>query len=178
VLGLFLLGLWLTRAGILTDVERWSPLLRRLLWTCLPLGFALSVLHATRRMGIEADGALYAAVTAAYAGLAITAGGMVAGLALLLTGRGGRVVSALAPMGRMALTGYLASNAIGAAVFYGWGLGQMDRLSITAMNTLALAIFIGLSLFSAAWLRTLRFGPVEWLWRSVSYVRLQPLRRR
>jgi uncharacterized protein len=81
-------------------------------------------------------------------------------------------------MGRKALTGYLASNLIGGAVWYGWGLGLMGVWNGAAMNLFALALFAGLCLFSAAWMRLFRFGPAEWVWRSLTYGSLQPLLRR
>lgn len=177
VLGLFLLGMWTARAGVLSDVERWRPVLRRIVWVCIPLGLVLSIAQATRRMGIPLDGAAYAFVSASYVGLPVMAFGYIAALSLLLTRAGKGLQPVLAPMGRMALTGYLASNLIGGFVWYGWGLGLIGRWNVGAINLLAIAIFIGLCLFSALWLRAFRFGPVEWLWRSVSYARLQPLRR-
>ena len=177
VLGLFLLGLWVARNGVLADVEGWRPFLRKVVWLCLPFGFILSIIHATRRMGVEADGAFYGLVTAAYAGLAITAFGYIAALALLLSRRGDWIQRALSPVGRMALTGYLASNAIGAFVWYGWGLGQLGRWNFTAINLLAFAVFAILCLFSAAWMTRFRFGPAEWLWRSATYRKLQPMVR-
>jgi uncharacterized protein len=77
----------------------------------------------------------------------------------------------------MALTGYLASNAIGAFIWYGWGLGQLGAWNFTAINVLAFLTFAALCLFSAAWLRRFRFGPAEWLWRSATYRKLQPMQR-
>jgi uncharacterized protein len=177
VLGLFLLGLWMARNAVLADVERWRSFLRKVVWLCLPLGLVLSIIHATRRMGVEAEGAAYGLVTAAYAGLALAAFGYVAGLALLLSRRGAPMQRALSPMGRMALTGYLLSNAIGAFVWYGWGLGQLGAWNFTAINVLAFLTFAGLCLFSAVWLRLFRFGPAEWLWRSATYRKLQPMKR-
>ncbi|WP_395943353.1 DUF418 domain-containing protein [Brevundimonas sp.] len=178
VLGLFLLGLWTARTGVLAGVEAWRPFLRRVAWICLPVGLVLSALHASRRMGIDVEGAAYALVSAAYVGLPIMAFGYVAILALLLT-RGGRFLQPLlSPMGRMALSGYLASNAIGSFVWYGWGLGLMGRTNVTGMNLFALAVFGSLCVFSAVWLSVFRFGPVEWLWRCLSYARWQPLLRR
>lgn len=177
VLGLFLLGLWVARNGVLADVARWRPFLRRIFWICLPLGFILSIVHATRRMGVEAEGAAYGLVTAAYAGLPIAAFGYIAGIALLLSGRGVALQRVLSPMGRMALTGYLASNAIGAFVWYGWGLAQLGAWNFAAINLLAFLVFAALCVFSAIWMRRFRFGPAEWLWRSATYRRLQPMRR-
>lgn len=181
VLGLFMLGLWATRRGVFEDVERNRPLLRRIFWVALPLGLALSAIHATRRLGVPLDGAAYGVVTAAYMGLPIMAFGYLAILTLYIS-RGGRWLTALfAPMGRMALTGYLGSNAIGAFVWYGWGLGRIEDpawLGMARMNLFAVAVFAGLCVFSALWLTLFRFGPAEWLWRSLTYGRLQPLLRR
>jgi len=177
VLGLFLLGMWVARNGVLADVERWRPFLRKVVWLCLPLGMVLSIVHATRRMGVEAEGAAYGLVTAAYAGLAITAFGYIAGLALLLSRRGALIHRALSPMGRMALTGYLASNAVGAFVWYGWGLGQLGAWNFAAINLLAFFTFAALCLFSGLWLGRFRFGPAEWVWRSATYRKLQPMQR-
>lgn len=181
VLGLFMLGLWATRRGVFEDIERHRRLLRRLVWIGLPLGLALSVAHATRRLGVPADGALYGFVTAAYVGLPIMAFGYLSILTLYIS-RGGRWLAAVfAPMGRMALTGYLASNAIGAFVWYAWGLNRIGDpawLVMARMNLFSIAVFAGLCLFSALWLKVFRFGPAEWVWRSLTYGRLQPLRRR
>lgn len=171
VLGLFLLGLWITRTGILADVERWRPFLRRIAWWCLLIGLALSIVQGSRRMGIHAEGVLHGVVTAAYAGLSIAAFGYVALFCLILTRRGRFLQPALAPMGRMALTGYLTSNAIGSFIFYGWGLGLMTAFSVAGLVGLGLSIFIGLCLISAAWMRAFRFGPAEWVWRSLTYGR-------
>lgn len=181
VLGLFILGLWAARRGIFEDLERHRPLLRRIIWVALPLGLLLSLVHATRRMGVPMDGVGYGVVTAAYMGLPILAFGYLSILSLYIS-RGGRWLTLMfAPMGRMALTGYLASNAIGAFVWYGWGLGRINDpagLSMAGINLFATAVFAGLCVFSALWLRLFSFGPAEWLWRSLTYGRLQPLLRR
>ena len=178
VLGLFLTGVWVARRRVLVDVERWRPLLRQTAWICLPLGLLLSIVHGTRRLGIPAHGAAYAAVTTAYAGLAIMVFGYVALFALLLADKGDRVHRALSPAGRTALTCYLASNAIGSFVTYGWGLGLLGRMNGAALNLLAIAIYAGLCLFTRVWLASFRFGPAEWVWRSLTYGMAQPMRRR
>lgn len=177
VLGLFLLGLWVARKGVLADVPRWRPLLRRIMWICLPIGLILSMLHGSRRMGMESEGAMYALVTAAYVGLPIMAFGYIAALALWFSGKGKRIEAALAPMGRLALTGYLSSNLIGGFIWYGWGLGLMGRFNVAAVNLISITLYLALCVFSYFWLRAFRFGPVEWLWRCASYARIQSFRR-
>lgn len=82
----------------------------------------------------------------------------------------------LAPFGRMALTNYLLSGAIGGFIFYGYGFGQMRAVGFDGINLVAALIVIALLLFSHIWLARYRLGPAEWLWRSASHGALQPLR--
>ncbi len=169
VLGLFMLGLVIARRGVLFNVEAHRPLLRRVAWIALPVGLVFSVLHATESFGWDPGMPLAALVSASYMGLPLMSLGYVATLALLLQRRAPGLVRLLAPAGRMALTNYLASGILGALVFHGYGLGLMGKLSMTAMNLVAIGIFLLLLAFSHAWLRWFRYGPVEWLWRSLSY---------
>jgi uncharacterized protein len=178
VFGLFMLGAWSVRKGLPLDPASHRPLLRRVAWIGVPLGFVVSAVHATRLAGIPAEGFFSALVTAAYVGLPVMAIGTISALALWL-GRGRRGVQRiLAPVGRMALTNYLASGLIGGLVFYGYGLGLVSEFSVVGINLFAVSLFAALALFSHGWLAQFRVGPVEWLWRSLSHLRLLPLRRK
>jgi uncharacterized protein len=80
-----------------------------------------------------------------------------------------------AALGRMALTNYLMQSAIALILFYGvgvYGLFQWADLWL-----IGLSIIFGQILFSLLWLKVFQFGPAEWLLRSVSYGRLQPMRK-
>ena len=178
VAGLFLLGLLVARRGLLFDVAGHAPLLRRVAWACVPAGLVLSVLHATESLGWAPPQPVAGLVTLSYAGLPLLAVGYVALAALLLARGGAAVERMLAPVGRMALTNYLASSAIGAFVYYGYGFGQLGKLGMAQMNLLGVAIFIGLAVTSHAWLSVFRQGPVEWVWRCASLGRWQPMWRR
>lgn len=177
VLGLFLLGAWSVRQGMPLDVAAHRPLLRRLAWRALPLGFVVSTVHATRFMGVEAEGSWGGLVTAAYVGLPLMAIGAMSALALWFSSGGRLLQRLLAPAGRMALTNYLASGLIGSLVFYGYGLGLVQAFGGLEVNLFALGLFAALALFSHAWLARLAIGPAEWLWRLLSAARPQPVRR-
>ena len=83
-----------------------------------------------------------------------------------------------AAVGRMALTNYLMHSVILTTVFYGYGLGLYGSVPRAAQMLFVVAV-IGLQLwYSPLWLERYRFGPVEWLWRSVSYWHIQPMRKR
>ena len=81
-----------------------------------------------------------------------------------------------APLGRMALTNYLAQSLILTTLFYGYGFGLFGRISSGAGVMISLSIYAAQLLFSHAWLRRFQFGPTEWLWRSLTYGCRQPFR--
>ncbi len=87
------------------------------------------------------------------------------------------VTKALAAVGRMALTNYLMQSLICALIFYGYGLGLYGSLSRLELLPIIAGLWCVQILFSIIWLRYFMQGPVEWLWRTLTYFRLQPLLR-
>jgi uncharacterized protein len=87
-----------------------------------------------------------------------------------------RTLHVFAPVGRMALTNYLAQSLICIFIFYGIGLGAYGRVGPTAALGISVAVFAAQAAASACWLRRFRFGPAEWAWRSLTYGRMQPFR--
>jgi uncharacterized protein len=168
VLGLFLLGFWVARRGILSDVESHRPLLRRVAWIALPIGFVLSALNGSAQMGWEPGQPLAGLQTAAYIGLPIMGFGYLALFSLWLSRGGAWLQRLLAPTGRMALTYYLASGLLGSAFYYAWGLGMLERLGMAEMNLFAIAMYAAMVAFSHVWLHHFRLGPAEWLWRRLN----------
>ncbi|MFN0133074.1 MAG: DUF418 domain-containing protein [Phycisphaerales bacterium] len=86
------------------------------------------------------------------------------------------VLARLAAVGRIPLTNYLAQSLICTFIFYGWGLGMFGEFE---RGTLALFVFGVWALqlaWSPWWTARFRFGPAEWLWRTISYGRRQPMR--
>ncbi|WP_206486171.1 DUF418 domain-containing protein [Thalassotalea sp. G2M2-11] len=87
-----------------------------------------------------------------------------------------KVKNALANVGRMALTNYLSHTIICGFIFYGWGLGLYGTVDRTTQILVVFAIWIFQIAFSTFWMNRFRFGPFEWLWRSCTYARLQPMK--
>ncbi|WAT17369.1 DUF418 domain-containing protein [Aurantiacibacter sp. MUD11] len=83
----------------------------------------------------------------------------------------------LAAAGRMALTNYLATSVIFAALFAGWGLGLFGEVSRGPALLLCLLPIAAMLAWSAPWLTRFRQGPLEWLWRSLAATRLLPFRK-
>ncbi|AVQ81284.1 hypothetical protein A3K87_15210 [Variovorax paradoxus] len=84
----------------------------------------------------------------------------------------------LAPMGRMALTNFLAQTLVGLGLFHGIGLGPGPRVGPLGVALAGLAIFGLQALFSCWWLGRFRFGPAEWVWHSLVHGKPQPMRLR
>ena len=89
---------------------------------------------------------------------------------------GRRLLTWLAPAGRMALTNYLMQTVICVFIFYGYGFGQFGRFGATTATLIALAIFVFQILMSALWLKYFSYGPMEWIWRQLTYRRRLSLR--
>ncbi len=84
----------------------------------------------------------------------------------------------LAAVGRMAFTNYITQSILGTFVFYGFGLGLFGRVDRLGQTGAVLAIWLAQLFWSPWWLDRFRFGPLEWLWRSLVYWKPQPMRRR
>ncbi len=84
--------------------------------------------------------------------------------------------TALAAVGRTALTNYLLQTILATAIFYGHGLGLFGSVERVGQIGIVVAIWVVQLVVSPLWLHHYRFGPFEWMWRSLSYWRLQPLR--
>jgi len=180
LLGIFLLGAAAAKAKLLERLPATRSVLRRTGIAGLVAGLPLAALAA------YADARLTPGVTTVYdllAFLGYALGGL--GLALfyasatvLLAERPAwrRRLAPLAAAGRMALTNYLLQSIVCTTLFYSYGLGLYGRVAPTWGLLLTLAVFGGQLAFSAWWLRRFRFGPAEWVWRSLTYGRRQPLR--
>ncbi|WP_333591592.1 DUF418 domain-containing protein [Brevundimonas sp.] len=176
-LGRFLLGAAIFRAGWLAEPERARRLARRGLAWLLPVGLILAGVHPL----IEAAGWPATDVQRDVIGLVDQAGQLVLALAWAAAAvwlvRGG-FEKALAAVGRMALTNYLMQSLVYLFVLYGFGLGWLKYDGATFALSLALAVFALQIGFSLWWLARFRFGPAEWVWRTLTYGRAPPLRPR
>jgi uncharacterized protein len=179
ILGAFLLGLWAGRRRVFEDPERHRALLRRvLLWGLavgLPANGALALLSSQGRPMHDPVRVIEDAVSIGVPALALAYGAAFVLIWLHPFWRG--FLAWLAPAGRMALSNYLAQSLIGIFVFYGIGLGLGGRVGSAACAAMAVGVFTLQVAASAVWLDRFRYGPAEWLWRSLTYRRWQPLRR-
>ena len=169
VLGLFLIGFAVGRERIYADIKGNSALLKTVLRFGFILGVPFSLLYTWSSMagyplGRTAHSALY--LLSVYPmGFAYAAG-----FALLFDRRpeatGWRLLSY---PGRMACTNYLSQSLIGILLFYGIGFGLGNRVGLLGTELTALAVYAFQIVFSALWMKHFRYGPVEWIWRMLTY---------
>ncbi|MCD0280096.1 DUF418 domain-containing protein [Xanthomonas melonis] len=175
MLGMFLLGGWFVRSGAIAAPERFPRLFRTLRYGALPLGLGVMLVsYALAPWMDPAD--LSMRVCAAFALMLIAGPLMSLGYAAWVVRFASRLAW-LAPAGRMALSNYLPQSLLCTWIFYGYGLGWFERLPRVWQLPFAAGLFALQVVVSQWWLRGFRFGPVEWLWRSATYLRVPPMWR-
>lgn len=179
VFALFLLGLYVGRRRILYRLDYYARDLRWLVVCGLPLGLLCNVGYTA---SVEIGG--LAGVTwvtlGGYAlnwiGTPLLSFGYAAAIILLARReRWRRRMAPLAAVGRMALTNYLLQTIVCTTLFYGYGFGLFDKIGAAGGLLLTVVIYALQIPLSVWWLRTFRFGPLEWLWRSATYGVWQPM---
>jgi uncharacterized protein len=180
ILGVFLFGMWLIRSGRMLRPQAHLPFFRRMLrWTLAP-GILLALFSAwcgTSFMpGLDTPRNQIGLMLMHIASMLLCLS-YLSTLVLWLQHPGSaRVLAWLAPAGRMALTNYLMQSLISTWLFYGYGLGLAVYFS-RAWQVLYVLVFYALQLLlSRWWLSRYRYGPMEWLWRYLTYLRRPPMR--
>ena len=185
VFGRFLLGLWLGRSLIfhapVQHIDRHRRIARWGILAGLACAAINTIIHGLEEINIleAASWGIISSFSGEISALALTLG-YASGLCLLyLNSRWQARLQFFAPVGRMALTNYLMQTAISLWLFYGYmpGPNLMGQIGAALLLPIGCIIFAAQVVFSHYWLEHYRFGPMEWLWRSLTYQQLQPLRR-
>lgn len=169
VLGLFLVGFYIGRNRIYADLEGRKNLLVKVCRLGLIIGLPCSLLYAWSSMGghplSDTLHSLFYFISVYPLGFAYAAG-----LCLLyLRVKSLSIWKWLAAPGRMALTNYIGQSVIGMFLFYGIGLGWGSTIGLLQTEVIVLAVFLFQMLFSRLWLSGFKFGPLEWIWRMLTY---------
>lgn len=175
IFGMFLIGAWFARSGALADPARFASLYARLRWIAMPVGVVLMLASAAWHPYL-APGEFTVRTGLSYAMAAVAS-------LLMALGYLGWIVQArhalgwLAAPGRMALTHYLLQSLLCTWLFFGYGLGFFEQLPRAWQLVFSVALFALQVGISHLWLARFRYGPMEWLWRAMTYLRWPPLRR-
>jgi len=177
--GMMILGMALYKWGVISN-QRSTRFYKRIFVGVGGVGLALVLVGVWLRelLAWETVPVLTLAFQFNYWGALLLATGYLAGIMLLCRWfTDGLVVRALSAVGRTAFTNYLLQTVIATTIFYGYGFGlfgEVSRVGLLGVVVLIWAIQIPLSMW---WLNRFQFGPVEWLWRTLTYRTRQPMRR-
>ena len=174
ILPYFLLGAWLWRKGFIRNQRAHGTTLKKLFHMSLWLGLALcsvgtDPLHLfpkVAKLRVFRD----------LGGITLGMGYFTGLLSLLANPDWVRRLKVFSAMGRMALTNYLSHSLILTWVFYHYGLGYWGKVRPSGLVMIAVILYAFQVGFSNWWLARFKFGPAEWLWRSMTYRIWQPFR--
>lgn len=176
--GLMLIGMALMKLGVFSG-QRSRRFYVWLMVVGFGLGLPLAYLGMSRWLASDFDFVQLFQVNSHfnYFGSILAALGYV-GLIITIYNRGWLtwLTARLAAVGRTALSNYLLQSIICTTIFYGYGLGLYARFDRFALQWFVLAVWIVQLIVSPIWLARFRFGPAEWLWRSLTYWKRQPMK--
>lgn len=179
ITGLMLIGMALFKTRVLTG-ERSSALYKKMVIAGLSIGLLLGGLGLMRNYahGWSCEYSFFIGSQFNFLGSLPMALGYI-GIVMLLTKS--RMLTILkqwlAPVGRMAMTNYLTQSIIATFIFYGHGFGLFGTVGRAEQWVFILGIWIFQIVVSRWWLKHFAFGPFEWAWRSLTYWRLQPMKK-
>jgi uncharacterized protein len=181
VLGMFLLGVWAARKGVISDYIGNLSLFRKMFWWGLAIGIVtntLFVIASHHAVPLIPNGwSLLATSMHTFGGVSFGLCYVSAIVLLVAKGKLALFYGLLAPVGRMALTNYLLHSIIGAFLFHSYGFGLYGKIEVWQGIVLTIVIFSIQIPFSRWWLNHFQFGPFEWLWRCLTYLKFQPILR-
>jgi uncharacterized protein len=181
ILAMFLLGYLAARKGIIKNYMNNLPVFKTIFRWGLAVGIITSGLYAVSfrnaTLMVPSAWSLLASTMHIIGGISL---GLcyVSGIVILfINGKAGFFSNYLAPVGRMALTNYLVQSITTAFLFHSYGLGLFGKISVWQGMAIVVVIFALQIVFSRWWLSRYQFGPFEWLWRSLTYWKFQPMKK-
>lgn len=181
VLAMFLLGQYAARKGYLMDVASnagfFKALMRWGLFLGIPMNLAYGMLSMNAAMNSMDASTVVSTLLIGFGGPLLTLGYVSAIVLLFNGGYLKKALSSLSAVGRMALTNYLMQSIVSAFLFQSYGLGLYGQVTVWQGMLITILIFALQVPFSIWWLSNFRFGPFEWLWRSVTYLKIQSMKR-
>ena len=176
--GMMLIGMAMLKLGIIT-AERDRKFYLLMILIGYGIGGTINAItgYYFARSGFDLGKESLVWILADFPGMLLVAGGHI-GLVMLIVKSGWlkRLTSRLAAVGQMTLTCYLATSLICTTIFEGYGFGLFAKLQRYQLLYVVFSVWLFLLIASPIWLRHFRFGPMEWVWRSLTYWRKQPMK--
>lgn len=182
--GYFLLGLFLGKIGLFRNVDLYIASIKKSIkWSLIsfPVIIGIGILVfmiATRKGALPSNWDtvislnIYNMINIPFSII------MLSGFILLYQkSKWQRFLSFFAPYGRMALTNYVTQAVVGSFILCAWGLGLCGEIRTLYLFFIATGLVIVQTYACKIWLNYFKYGPLEWLWRSGTYLKLQPFRK-
>jgi len=181
LLGMFLIGVWSWRKGIFKDIQKHKSTLKKGLWLGLVFGIFFNglylVVHLTSGEDPSGwDKLLSATSKIIYGNLAFSVFYICTFTLVLNKIKNSKLIQATVAVGKTALSNYLFQTIICTTLFYSYGFALYGKTGPALNFLIVLILFPSQLILSQWWIKNYRFGPVEWLWRSLTYRKLQPMR--
>jgi uncharacterized protein len=181
IIGLSLFGFLLARSAFFTDLERYRPVYVK----ALPIALALAAIFhlfgsdiAGLAQGTESRW-IIGHVLSSYSNHTLIAASLLTLMLLYWYTPAAKVLRLIAPCGRMSLTIYMSQSFFLVPVFYGYGIGAFAFIGQVRALGLGIVLWCLQVWFAHYWIRNFHYGPMEWLWRSATWLRSDiPLRKR
>jgi uncharacterized protein len=175
VLAMFLIGLYLGRSNFIRLLPEKIETLKKVRFWGFLIGFSIMLLIVAATKFLPTVSALVAIIEDQYLAGPILCLGYASALTLsFLKNPNPRIFDYFSRVGRMALTNYLTQSLVLAFLSYGWGMGLALKLNGFQVLGICLGLFAVQVIVSNIWLRAFKYGPLEWIWRCITYWRFFP----
>lgn len=182
--GYFLIGLFLGKIGLFRNVDQYKPTIKKSIrWALISIpviiGIAAIIFLLMPKINQPSSSwnqmigmNLYNWINISF--LIIILSGFIL---LYQKSNWQKCLSFFAPYGRMALTNYVSQAIVGSFILFNWGLGLCTQIRTLYLFFIAIALVIVQTYACKIWLNHFKYGPLEWLWRSGTYLKIQPFRK-
>lgn len=180
LIGLFIVGMLIGRYQIHKNEEKIVKYSRKILpYSVAVFAVFYSIILLLPRLGIEGF-ALRAGIVLfkTYANLGMMMMYISIFMLLYYKTKSRKALDKIAPVGRMSVTNYMSQGFIGVPLFYGFGLNLAVQLSFLQCIMIGLIIYTLQIIFSNWWLKRFYYGPIEWIWRILTWFKPIPLKRK
>ena len=177
--GLMLVGMALLKLKVLT-AERSSATYVAMIAVAVVAGIPIILYGVHRNFAVQWDVRYSLFIGSQYnywASILVGLGWVAVTMLVCKWRKAQKLIRILAAVGKMSLTNYLLQTVICTTIFFGHGLGFFGQVERVGQILIVLTVWLLQIIVSSVWLRHFRFGPVEWLWRSLTYMKVQPMRR-
>ncbi len=178
VFAMFLLGLYVGRKMIYANLEENRPFLKKVRNRSLLLGLPATIVHAYLQNDPYRIPDVVGLLDTLFYALSVIPLSLfyITSICLLfIKPSWQKKLLVFAPVGRMALTNYIMQSVLGIFIFYGMGLGWGATIGLVNVMSIALAVYMLQLIYSNWWFKYFQFGPLEWVWRQLTYGKRLPI---